>query len=99
GDNGKLVGIRLQESRNDRIILVRIFLLLRVIQNPLTILRILAILDPDTGQARVVHKMKAQWTRDPERPTVVKGSDEYRGTPTKVGQTCSGFSEHPIGLS
>src|SRR5215469_79653 len=90
----KVSGIRVEGTDHKGIILVGACILLRTIQNPFLVLRMLAIFNPKLMHVRAIRKMKSQRRGEAQCPAVVKSAYENRGCLSQVTKCCSGLSLH-----
>src|SRR5258707_3810916 len=77
GDDDKLIGVGIDEPRHDGIVLIGTgLLLLQTVERPFAFSGIGTILNPELRHGRIVGKVKAQRSGEPQGPGIVKGADE-----------------------
>src|SRR6201999_833962 len=86
GDYCEAIGVRVKESGNDCVVFVSAVVLMGTIDDPVSLGWIVAIFNPEVRHLWIVGKVKAERTGEPQRPTVIEGTDEHSRAAPEVRQ-------------
>src|SRR5437660_283586 len=99
GYHDKAIGIGIEKPSDDSVILVGSRVLVGAVDHPILLCRIISIFNPEAGHFLIVSEMEAQWRRQPQRPAIIVGTNENRGTASQIAQRGGRFPLYAIASS